>query len=211
VALTYNDLTDKSTQMVFIFKILAFAALGIFILSLLHKMIGVEFIANCQFIYLSFALYPHPTYLANSIKSFSPVAGLPSIFYRSKYREMLAPFTEATEMSRQFLENTFVWTCLVAVVDFAIFFLALRRLAEERQLRGDTIERAADAKAICHPSRTLQCASVPLGWVQFNTDLCLHLHQQQKDCPGRKSDLSLVAQQPQSASGFGCSGRRCGL
>jgi hypothetical protein len=82
MALTYNQLTDNRAQVVFIFKGLAFAALGLYFLSLLHKMIGLEFIINCQLIYLSFALYPRPTFLASSIKAFSPVAGLHSIFFR---------------------------------------------------------------------------------------------------------------------------------
>jgi hypothetical protein len=49
---------------------------------------------------------------------------------------MLAPFTEAVEMSRQFLENTLIWICPIAVTSLAIPFLIYRRLVEERSIKA---------------------------------------------------------------------------
>ncbi len=69
-----NHLSAYSSIM-FIFRILSYAALAVFALSLPHKMIGAELLVSCQLVYLSYALYHNPTALIGAVRGFSLVTG----------------------------------------------------------------------------------------------------------------------------------------
>jgi len=51
--------------------------------------------------YLSFALYPNPTYLSVAIRSFTLVTGYRTLFFGKTYENMLLPFSYRAEMSLQ--------------------------------------------------------------------------------------------------------------
>lgn len=65
--------TKKSIS--FIFKILSYLILTVFLLSLRHKMIGVELIFTAQVVYLSYGLNNKPTYLGETVKKMGWVSG----------------------------------------------------------------------------------------------------------------------------------------
>ena len=93
----------------FIFACLSLGFLGVFMLSLCHKMIGAELAVPFQVVYLSFALYARPSYLSVALRSFTLVAGCRTLFFNSDYENMLLSFSYRAEMSPQVLENHIVW------------------------------------------------------------------------------------------------------
>jgi len=60
----------------FNFRLLSFIILGIFVVSLGHKMIGAELIVSCQTLYLSCSMFGEPTFVFDSIYSLNPVNGM---------------------------------------------------------------------------------------------------------------------------------------
>ena len=79
--------------------------MGVFLLSLCHKLIGAELAVSCQMVYLSFALYARPSYLSVALRSFTLVTGCRTLFFSQDYQNMLLPFSNRAEMSLQVLEN----------------------------------------------------------------------------------------------------------
>jgi hypothetical protein len=79
--LLVSQSTSTKKTLTFFFKVLSYAALGVFLLSLLHKMIGAEFIVSCQVIYFSFAYYEQPTFISSTIRSLQLVTGYRNMFY----------------------------------------------------------------------------------------------------------------------------------
>ena len=57
VPLTINNKIDEYLQIRFIFGIIAFIALGLFVMALPRKMLGVEILNCCQMTLLSLCLY----------------------------------------------------------------------------------------------------------------------------------------------------------
>jgi hypothetical protein len=51
-----------------IFRILSYASLGLFVVSLGHKLIGAELLFCCQLVCLSNCLYRAPSFLFSSVK-----------------------------------------------------------------------------------------------------------------------------------------------
>ena len=97
-----EDISKRKT-IKFIFTYLSFGFLGIFLLSLCHKMIGSELAVSCQMVYLSFALYARPSYLSVALRSFTLVTGCRTLFFSQDYENMLPPFSYRAEMSPQVL------------------------------------------------------------------------------------------------------------
>jgi hypothetical protein len=71
----------------------------------------------CQVVYFSYVLYAKPSLVSNSITSLKMVTGYRSIFYdETTDGEVLYPFCETTEMSRQVLENSTVWFAVMGLI-----------------------------------------------------------------------------------------------
>jgi hypothetical protein len=78
-----------------IFRALSYLVLGLFLLSLPHKMIGAELLFNCQIVLISNALYTRPSFLFNSVKNFGLVSGDWSFFYSSEVdQNVFYPFSD---------------------------------------------------------------------------------------------------------------------
>jgi hypothetical protein len=138
MALSFVEQSSLATKgkITFIFRLLSYLALAAFCLSLLHKTAGLEFIVACQLVYFSFAFYPRPTFVASSLKAFQMVTGYQTMFYRPEYGELMYPFTYATEMSRQFLENNFFWTALMAVI-LLVGVLLVAYMASKQKVKNE--------------------------------------------------------------------------
>ena len=76
-----------------IFKIISYIALGVFFLSLFHKIIGVEIITGLQLIYLSNAFYKKSYLLFNELRRLHMVTGYWALFHDSNDREFKTPFS----------------------------------------------------------------------------------------------------------------------
>ena len=76
-----EDISKRKT-IKFIFTYLSLGFLGVFLLSLCHKMIGAELAVSSQMVYLSFTLYARPSYLLVALRSFSLVTGYRTLFFR---------------------------------------------------------------------------------------------------------------------------------
>ena len=81
VIVSEEDIGRRKT-IKFIFACLSLGFLGVFLLSLCHKMIGAELAVSSQMVYLSFALYADPSYISPSLRSFSLVTGCRTLFFR---------------------------------------------------------------------------------------------------------------------------------
>ena len=77
-----EDISKRKT-IKFIFTYLSLGFLGVFLLSLCHKMVGAELAVSSQMVYLSFALYADPSYLSAALRSFSLVTGYRILFSRT--------------------------------------------------------------------------------------------------------------------------------
>jgi hypothetical protein len=76
-----------------IFTIISYIAIGVFFLSLGHKMIGVEIMANFQLIYLSNVLYHKFYFFFNELRRLQPVTGYWSLFYQDSDSDFYPPFS----------------------------------------------------------------------------------------------------------------------
>ena len=103
-----EDISKRRT-IKFIFTYLSLGFLGVFLLSLCHKMIGAELAVSSQMVYLSFALYARPSYLSAALRSFTLVTSCRTLFFSEDYENMLLSFSYRAEMSPQILENQIVW------------------------------------------------------------------------------------------------------
>ena len=103
-----EDISKRKT-IKFIYQILSYCFLGVFLLSLCHKLIGAELAVPFQMVYLSFALYARPSYLSVALRSFTLVTGCRTLFFSQDYQNMLLPFSSRAEMSLQVLESYIVW------------------------------------------------------------------------------------------------------
>ena len=84
IIVSEEDISKRKT-IKFIFTYLSLGFLGVFLLSLPHKMVGAELAVSCQMVYLSFALYPSPSFLSLSLRSFTLVTSYRTIFFSSEY------------------------------------------------------------------------------------------------------------------------------
>lgn len=87
----------------FAFKILSLIILGLFVLSLPHKMIGPELLVCCQIAYISSCLYDSPSLFNLTIKSFGMVTGGWSYFESSQYQTLFPHFTDRVSIYPYFL------------------------------------------------------------------------------------------------------------
>ena len=68
--LLFSESLESFSTFSLIFDVLAWVVLGIFLLSLGHKLIGAELLFNCQLVYLSCGMYSKVPFLVNSIGIF---------------------------------------------------------------------------------------------------------------------------------------------
>ena len=88
---------ETKQKITFIFRVLSYIAVAAFLLSLRHKMIGLELITSCQVAYFSYALYSQPTFISSSLTHLKMVTGYRSLYYEEKTDgEMFYPFCETT-------------------------------------------------------------------------------------------------------------------
>ena len=80
MVISEEDISKRKT-IKFIFRSLSFCFIGVFLLSLCHKMIGAELAVSSQMVYLSFALYSSASYLSPALRSFSLVTGCRTLFF----------------------------------------------------------------------------------------------------------------------------------
>lgn len=116
-----------------IFGYLALIVLGLFVLSLPHKMIGAELLFNCQLVYLSNAFYARASFLFGSVKDFGLVSGYWSFFYdEAEHADLLYPFTERVELTPSFLEDSLIVVgVLLVLVLLFIVSLVWRALTQQ--------------------------------------------------------------------------------
>jgi hypothetical protein len=82
----------------FLFKVLSWVILGVFLLSLPHKMIGLELLIPCQLVYFSYVFFQQSkTHYV--LKSFKLVTSYRSMFYLSDYDQQLKPFSIKLELN----------------------------------------------------------------------------------------------------------------
>jgi hypothetical protein len=141
--LSFTNSLATRANIIFIYKILACLSLAIVALSLLHKMIGLEYIVACQMVYLSYAFYSRPTYVNSSITSFQMVTSYRSSFYQRAYGDVLPPFTYATEMSKQFLESNLLWIAVVIVVILSLFGWVVFKAVQSGKKDKSIVESAS--------------------------------------------------------------------
>ena len=85
LVLVDEEQREQKAKITFIFRILSYAVLVVFLLSLPHKMIGVELVVSCQIAYFSYVLYANPTYFSSAIPNLILVTGYRTLFYREEY------------------------------------------------------------------------------------------------------------------------------
>jgi len=110
-----NKLSEYQ-QIKFIFGIIALISLGIFLIGLPHKMLGVELLNCCQMTFLSLCLYERPVLLYTALKGLNPVTGGWSYFTDDSDLLLLPGLTDRVPVSPFFLENSgIVAGCLSAI------------------------------------------------------------------------------------------------
>jgi hypothetical protein len=82
----------------FVFKVLSWVALGVFLVSLPHKMIGLELLIPCQLVYFSYVFFKQSK-IHYVLKSFKLVTSYRSAFYLSEYDQLLKPFSLKLELN----------------------------------------------------------------------------------------------------------------
>ena len=94
-ALIFSEKVDQFRTLRFIWNLLSYGSLVIFVLSLPHKMIGVELISSCQIVYLTLCFEEQPTFLFGSLRELNLVTGYWSLFYQEDHDKYLIPgFTD---------------------------------------------------------------------------------------------------------------------
>jgi hypothetical protein len=131
-ALLYSTRTGQQAQVSFIFRILSFACLALFALSLPHKLAGAELLASCQTVLLAYCFYPQPSFLLSSIKNFSLVAGGWSFFSSEKDPTFVEGFTDRVLPSPFFIESGLFVVILLLVCGVPWIALLIGRLWASR-------------------------------------------------------------------------------
>jgi hypothetical protein len=138
------ELADTAAQMVFTFKVLSYAGLSVFFLSLLHKMIGPEFVLACQLIFFSFALYPRPSFVAGSIRAFVLLTGFRSVLFSQEVGAGFSAFASAAQLGHQYLENALVLTCFLAAPGLLLLVLGVRKAREAKADEEEQKEKQSE-------------------------------------------------------------------
>jgi hypothetical protein len=85
-----------------IFIIISYVVLAVFLLSLGHKLIGVEVIINLQLIYLSNAFFKKTYFFLNEIRRLHLVTGYWALFWNEDDLKFNPPFSEKVDMTPYF-------------------------------------------------------------------------------------------------------------
>ena len=85
---------------------LALIALGLFVIGLPRKMLGVELLSCCQMSLLSLCLYEKPVFLYTSLEGLSPVTGGWSLFSEGEGSSLLPGLTDRVTLSSDFLKTS---------------------------------------------------------------------------------------------------------
>ena len=96
-----NNLTMYQTIKLH-FIIISFVTLGVFVLSLGHKMIGAELLSSVILVYLSLVLYGKVPFLVNSMNELQNLSGY-WVFILEEYEDVLPALTERVLLSPYFL------------------------------------------------------------------------------------------------------------
>jgi hypothetical protein len=138
------ELANTAAQMIFSFRALSYTGLAVFLLSLLHKMIGPEFILACQLVFFSFALYPRPSFVAGSIRAFVLVTGFRSVLFPQEAGAGFSAFASAAQLGHQYLENAVVLTCFLAVPGLLLLVLGVRKAGEAKADEEEQKEKQSE-------------------------------------------------------------------
>ena len=106
IPLTVSTKLQEYQNIKFIFKIIAWIAMGLFVLGLPFKMIGVELVNCCQVIYISLCLYSRPELLYSAISGLDTVTGGWSLIANDDNLSLLPGFTDRVKISSNFIENS---------------------------------------------------------------------------------------------------------
>jgi cysteine-rich repeat protein len=90
-----------------IFRILGIVAIGLFIVSVSHKLIGAELLVCCQMVCLSSYFYRVAPFLFNSVKELGVVTGWP-LLHSDSDSSTISPFSNRVDVGPSFAKNNVV-------------------------------------------------------------------------------------------------------
>lgn len=115
-----------------IFRILGIVAIGLFIVSVSHKLIGAELLVCCQMVCLSNYFYRVASFLFNSVKELGVVTGWP-LLHSDSDSSTISPFSNRVDVGPSFAKNNVV---ALSILVFSIFLFVVLKLI--RFLDGDS-------------------------------------------------------------------------
>ena len=124
----------------FIFEFLAYIALGIFFVSLPHKLIGAELLSSLQIIFLSYSFHSNPSFLLRSIFALNLVTGKWSFFTQEGDKYLIDPFTERTAIAPYFIENSIIIVAILFLLILVMITLSLYEKTKEDISNKETTE-----------------------------------------------------------------------